>query len=159
MDIEYIYLVIALAVLAVTIEFNLEHLNRHIGNWQKLTRKLQSALDKKEVEQKEIDELRKQREYVESLHKRMKIVTGIRQLLPILLTIEVGHITLQSFQWSRFYEWRLPGLNKVFLIVIIVIILVFFIIRVTLSDKKISEYEYHNWEVMVEYKLNKGHFL
>lgn len=163
MDIELINLVLTIAILVITIEFNLEHLNRRITNWEISINRALSSLAKAnkkyhtitlEEEQKEAYIIKEQWDDVKSLRIKLEHSNLITLCLPILLTIEVGHIALQFFRWSWFYEWILPGLNKVFLIAIIVIILIFFIIRVTLGDKKISKYETYNSEIISKYEFD-----
>ncbi|MCK4796218.1 MAG: hypothetical protein KAT05_02490 [Spirochaetes bacterium] len=99
---------------------------------------------------KKVDEIKKQLKHVNRLRKCMKVLICIRQVLPILLTIEVGLITLQSFKWLP----SLIGLNKGFLILIITITLFYFIIIITTNDKKILEYELHNLSVIEKYEFD-----
>ena len=168
MEIAIINFVIAVAVLVLSVDLNFERLNKRICNWESSYHQSLSALaisynnDKitKDKEKKESNEINKQKDHVDSLRKRKKVLIYIRQLLPILLTIEVGHITLQVFQWSWLYEWILPiiglnivGLNKGFLIVIIAYIFFYFIIRTTLNDEKILKYELHNISVIAKYRF------
>ena len=157
MDVGIVNLVIAVAVLVLFVELDLEHLNKRIRFWESSHHQSLSALATannnskitKEDKKKEADEINKQLKHVSWLRKSMKVLICIRQVLPILLTIEVGLITLQSFQWLP----PLIGLNKGFLILIITITLFYFIIRIISNDKKILEYELYNTNVIAEYKF------
>ncbi len=185
MDIELVNLVIAVAVLAVTVEFSSDKLNRSanrckrlITDWETSILRALSALadaNKKYYtitdadEKKEADLINAQWQYVNNIKKdfskyNTELVDYIKLFLSILITIEVGHIALQYFQWS-FYEGIKPGFNKIYLLFLIGLVLIFFwyivffthfvnsVTKGKFGDKTISEYMDHNSRVITKYKF------
>lgn len=144
MDISLVNLVIAVAILAVTADFNLDVLNRRwmslIKDWETSIYRVLSALDKaKKKDESHIDAIEelktnlfnrqsKRVDIIRSDLRKYKIemVCHIKLVLSILITIEVIHISLQYFNWA-FYEGIIPGLNKIFLLSIILLVFLFFI--------------------------------
>ncbi|MDD1745344.1 MAG: hypothetical protein LUQ20_05995 [Candidatus Methanoperedens sp.] len=75
-------------------------------------------------------------------NRYIKWAALFKRFLPILLLVEILHITLKDIQWSYWYEWILPGLNNIFLTSIIIVILLYYIVKeFKLNHTKLNDYE------------------
>ncbi len=82
----------------------------------------------------------------------IKWATLFKRVLPILLIVEILHITLKDIQWSYWYEWILPGLNNIFVISIIILISLYYVVKeFKLNDTKLNDYEAHIISVEARY--------
>lgn len=184
MNIELVNLVIGVAVLLITVEFSLDELNRivnrRITSWETSIYRALSALAKAnktyqtisdEIEKNEAKEINKQWKYVDEVRKDFRNyeekewIVDIRFYVPFLLTIEAGHVALQYFGWSSWYDQNLTGLNNIFILVIIGLILILssFMIaykkfvdglnKKKFDGKTISEFEAHNSRIIRKYEF------
>ncbi len=82
----------------------------------------------------------------------IKWATLFKRVLPILLIVEILHITLKDIQWSYWYEWILPGLNNIFVISIIILMSLYYMVKeFKLNDTKLNDYEAHIISVEARY--------
>ncbi len=138
-----ISIVISLAVLVWMIEFPSKQINDLKKSCSESMNVLYDALKIGEINREKYDfYTNKLLERSINIDKDIKRVNWIKRFLPILLAIEVLHITLQFFPWYWRFEQSCSGLNNWFLIFIGLLILFYFIIKeIKVSDNKILAYK------------------
>jgi len=156
MDINIGVLIVTLAVLVIQTELSYR---RIIDDFKKMSSEAMEVLFEAERKNKisdqeyenKADEIERQLKFI---LKKEWIFNSIKLSLPILITLEVGHITLQEFQWYEQIQ-RIPsGLNKYFLLFIIALILIYFIEEIIIR-RKFPEYKQEIMSIVLRYKLNR----
>jgi|GEM_PF-3373873 len=148
--------VISLAVIVWTIESPSKQMNGLKKYRSESMNVLHDALNAKEICQQDYGSYTKElfRRY-DHFDKAIRRLTWIKRFLPVLLAIEVLHITLHFYQWYWQFEQLLPGLNNCFLIIIELFILFYFLIKeIQFSDAKIFAYQNYCWAFVAKYKYN-----
>ena len=82
-------------------------------------------------------------------------INNVKRFLPILLTIEVGIITIQNFVCFGQYEQLFFFLINGFLMFIILLVLFFFIYKeIKLNENKILKYQFECMSHVCKYKYH-----
>lgn len=146
MNVDLISIIVALAVFLLEMKFST---NRKIDFTNLVNRSLSDLaraendrkIDRKKHKEAAIKINKYFKEFQEG-YNRLKWIEWIKQVLPILLMIEILHITLQEFGFSLWYEWLSLGLNKYYVIFIIIVMFFYYVIGVfRITDKKILDLE------------------
>lgn len=114
-----ISVVVSLAVLVWMIEFPSKQINGLRKDRSESINVLHDALKAKEISQEDYDSYTKELfSRYDNFDKYIRKLNWINRFLPILLAIEVLHITLQFSPWYWQFEQLRPGLNNYFLVII-----------------------------------------
>jgi hypothetical protein len=172
MNVTFISVIVAMAVLLLKIELPSSRISNFIKLYHKSLSDLEEAKFKKiagkpydeearriiEHFDKGADEINK---YFKEFKKGYDVLKWVERVeifklfLPPLLMLEVLHIALQEFEWSCVYEGWWPGLNGKYVVSLILLMFLYFalvtIIGLTLSEKKVRDLKSKMISVIAEY--------
>ncbi len=146
---DIVNIIVALAVLIVQLEVSYKRIidfeNTYHRALSNLVKAQRAGTINEEQHREAANEINEQ---FRVANRYIKWAVLFKRFLPILLIIEILHITLKEY----FYEWTVPGLNKLFLIVIIVLMLLYYMIKeFKLNNTKLNDYEAHIISVEARY--------
>jgi hypothetical protein len=150
MDIGIMGIIVTISILVIETELSYKRINDYKNESSEVIVYLVEKNNSDE-NKKKADEIKKR---TGTIDKYIKFTYLIKQGLPILLTIEAIHVTLQELQLT-WYERIMPGLNGAFLIGMLLLVLLFFIIKeIKLSDNRILKSRREYMPILLKYKFN-----
>ncbi|MBU4222689.1 MAG: hypothetical protein KKD46_02440 [Euryarchaeota archaeon] len=156
MNVDLISVIVVLVVLILEMEFSTKRkidftilYNKSLSDLARADR--DGKIDRKKHEEAAVKINKCFKEFQKG-YNRLNWVEWIKQILPILLMVEILHISLHEFGFSLWYECIWPGLNKYYIIFIILVMFFYFVMGVfRITDKKILDLESKIDSVIAEY--------